>query len=194
MKHRHHIIPKHMGGTDDPENLILLSREEHAAAHLKLYEQYGKLEDLGAYYLLSGQTDEAARVTSSLGGKVQGKINAENGHMQKIQKLSDTSAAGKKGGHATMLSGRGAFGNPQERLESCKKGGKVQGKVNAQTGHLKKIAQMTIEENKRNSGMMWVTDGIHNKMIQKTENIPIGFRKGKIQLKRSGVNVKHLEL
>ena len=183
MKHIHHIIPRHMGGTDDPSNLIELSREEHAMAHLKLYEEYGKKEDLGAYYLLIGQTDEASRISCSLGGTVQGKINAENGHMRKIQKLADCSAAGKKGGRATMISGRGAFGDPIQRLESCRKGGSVQGKINSQSGHLQKIAQMTIEENKRNLGMIWVTDGTQNKMLNKTEIIPEGFRRGKTQRK-----------
>ena len=95
MKHKHHIIPKHMGGTDDPSNLIELTREEHAQAHMKLYEEFGKREDLGAFYLITGQTDEAAKIASYLGGKVQGKINAENGHMRNIQKMSDCSAAGK---------------------------------------------------------------------------------------------------
>ena len=36
--HKHHIIPKHMGGTDDPSNLIELTIEEHAEAHRKLFE------------------------------------------------------------------------------------------------------------------------------------------------------------
>lgn len=183
MKHIHHIIPKHMGGTDDPSNLVELSRKDHAMAHLKLYEQYGKKEDLGAYYLLTGQTDEAAKISSSLGGTVQGKINAENGHMRKIQKLADWSEAGKKGGKATILSGKGAFGDPAQRLESCRKGGYAQGKINAESGHLKKIAQMSIEENKRNLGMMWVTDGIQNKMLNKSDDIPAGFRRGKTQKK-----------
>ena len=56
-----------MGGSDDPKNLIELTREEHADAHLKLYETHGKKEDLGAYYLLTGQTDEAAKICSVLG-------------------------------------------------------------------------------------------------------------------------------
>lgn len=53
--HTHHIIPKHMGGTDDPSNLIRLSVEEHAEAHKALYEQHNKIEDLWAYQLLIGQ-------------------------------------------------------------------------------------------------------------------------------------------
>jgi hypothetical protein len=181
MKHIHHIIPKHMGGTDDPSNLIELSRKEHAKAHMKLYEQYGKKEDLGAYYLLTGQTDEAAKISSSLGGTVQGKRNAENGHMKRVQKLSNPVEAGKKGGAATIASGKGAFGDPIQRLESCRKGGEAQGKINAESGHLKKIAQMTIEENKRNLGMIWVTNGAQNKMLSKTEIIPAGFHRGKTQ-------------
>jgi len=51
----HHIIPKHMGGTDDPSNLIKLTIEEHALAHKKLWEEHGKVEDHIAYRMLSGQ-------------------------------------------------------------------------------------------------------------------------------------------
>ena len=54
MKHRHHIIPRHMGGTDDPENLVFLTPEEHAKAHQELYEKYGKLEDYLAWKGLAG--------------------------------------------------------------------------------------------------------------------------------------------
>ena len=178
MKHIHHIIPRHMGGSDDPSNLIELTREEHAQAHLKLYEQFGKKEDLGAYYLLTGQTDEAAKISSSLGGAVQGKINASNGHMTRIQKLGDVVAAGKKGGATTIARGKGAFGDPNERLKSARKGGLTQGKKNAESGHLKRIAQLP---NQRNKGKMWVTDGLKNMMIMPSEAIPEGYRKGKTQ-------------
>ena len=184
MKHKHHILPKHMGGTDDPSNLVELTREEHAQAHLKLYEQHGKKEDLGAYYLLTGQTDEAMKICSSLGGKVQGPINRDSGHMSKIQQMSDCSAAGKKGGAATIASGKGAFGDPAQRLESCRRGGRVQGKKNAESGHLKKISALS----KRSKGKFWITNGVSNMMVETIEEIPKGYRKGKIQ-KKSGVNV-----
>jgi hypothetical protein len=47
--HRHHVIPKHQGGTDDDSNIVYLTPEEHAKAHLALYEQYGHYEDAQAY-------------------------------------------------------------------------------------------------------------------------------------------------
>lgn len=49
MKHKHHIIPKHMGGTDEPSNLVELTIEEHAEAHRVLYEKYGKHQDRRAW-------------------------------------------------------------------------------------------------------------------------------------------------
>ena len=55
IKHKHHIIPKHTGGTDHPSNLIELTIEEHAEAHRILYEKYGCDEDKWAWLGLSGQ-------------------------------------------------------------------------------------------------------------------------------------------
>lgn len=54
MTHKHHIIPKHMGGTDDPSNLVMLTVEEHAEAHKKLFEDYGRWEDEIAWKGLAG--------------------------------------------------------------------------------------------------------------------------------------------
>ena len=53
--HKHHIIPKHMGGSDDPSNLIELTIEEHAEAHRKLWEDLGHQEDYIAWRCLTGQ-------------------------------------------------------------------------------------------------------------------------------------------
>lgn len=67
MKHFHHIIPKHMGGTDDPSNLIELTVKQHADAHLKLYQTYGKQQDEIAYKSLMGliTSEEARRLAVS---------------------------------------------------------------------------------------------------------------------------------
>lgn len=80
MKHKHHIIPKHMGGNDLPENLILLTVEEHANAHKELYEKYGLIEDYLAWKGLSGQISkkDILRRIYSENGKVQGPKNKGN--------------------------------------------------------------------------------------------------------------------
>jgi len=52
--HNHHIIPRHAGGTDSPDNLVRLTVEEHAEAHRKLYEEYGRWQDKKAWQGLAG--------------------------------------------------------------------------------------------------------------------------------------------
>ena len=54
VKHKHHIIPKHMGGSDDPSNIVELTVAEHAEAHKKLYEEFGHLQDKLAWQGLLG--------------------------------------------------------------------------------------------------------------------------------------------
>ena len=51
--HKHHIIPKHMGGTDDPSNLVSVTVEEHAKLHKQLWEDLGHWEDYVAWQGLS---------------------------------------------------------------------------------------------------------------------------------------------
>ena len=63
MKHKHHIIPRHAGGTDHPDNLVELTIEEHSEAHRKLWEEHGRWQDRVAWLTLSGQIGiEEARV------------------------------------------------------------------------------------------------------------------------------------
>ena len=56
--HMHHIVPKHIGGTDDSSNLVKLTIEEHAEAHRKLYEESGRWQDRLAWLSLSKQIDK----------------------------------------------------------------------------------------------------------------------------------------
>lgn len=74
MKHKHHIIPKHAGGTDDPSNIIELTVEEHAEAHRLLYEQYGRHQDWLAWQGLAGlmKKEEIVKQQLSMAGKKGG--------------------------------------------------------------------------------------------------------------------------
>lgn len=72
-----------MGGTDDPSNIVYLTVEEHALAHKKLWETYGKIEDKLAWDGLTGlisKSDivrEVAR-NAAIGNKWRlGKMHSE---------------------------------------------------------------------------------------------------------------------
>jgi hypothetical protein len=60
--HKHHIIPKHAGGSNDKSNLIELTIEEHAEAHRVLYETYGRWQDRVAWLSLSGIMNDEERI------------------------------------------------------------------------------------------------------------------------------------
>lgn len=65
VKHKHHIIPRHAGGTDVGSNLVELTVEEHAEAHRLLYEQYGRWQDKVAWMTLSGQMSRADAIRTA---------------------------------------------------------------------------------------------------------------------------------
>lgn len=60
--HKHHIIPKHMEGSDDPSNLVEVTIEEHANLHKQLWEELGNEEDRIAWLCLSGQITKAEAI------------------------------------------------------------------------------------------------------------------------------------
>jgi hypothetical protein len=89
IKHKHHIVPKHMGGSDTKSNIISLSVKEHADAHRILYEEYGKMEDYLAWKGLEGSINlaEINYIKSVLSGKKQkGRVKSP----EECKKISDS--------------------------------------------------------------------------------------------------------
>lgn len=84
----HHIVPRHAGGGDEPENLVRLEYRQHVFAHKLLWKAYGRLEDHYAYVMMSGQDGEKKReVLSAIGRR-----NVESGHLDRIRPLANNSA------------------------------------------------------------------------------------------------------
>lgn len=63
--HRHHVVPRYMGGDNSPSNLILLEPIDHAIAHLIRYKIYKNPADAWAYNRLVSSFDETGVPTIS---------------------------------------------------------------------------------------------------------------------------------
>jgi hypothetical protein len=85
-KHKHHIIPRHAGGTNDPTNIIELSIPEHAEAHRILYEKHGRWQDRVAWLSLSGIMKDEERIYEILKNSNPGGYKHP---LKVIEKLSE---------------------------------------------------------------------------------------------------------
>jgi hypothetical protein len=94
--HKHHIIPKHMNGSDDVENLIELTIEEHADAHKILWEKYGKVEDKIAWLALTGQiTSAEATILASKSYMLGRKLSEETKQKMSLKRQGRKPTLGK---------------------------------------------------------------------------------------------------
>lgn len=48
---KHHIVPRHAGGTNAPENIAFLTCRQHILVHLLRYLEFGQKQDFLAYVL-----------------------------------------------------------------------------------------------------------------------------------------------
>ena len=98
--HRHHLIPKHMGGDDSAENLTPpISIMLHAAFHKDLYETLGHKEDYIAWQALSGRmsSEDARLAAAKVGQDRSEKYKNRNlkPHLNRIRTKESCSKGGK---------------------------------------------------------------------------------------------------
>ena len=55
--HRHHLVPKHIGGDDSKENLIKVNVAMHAFLHQQLWLEHNRAEDYAAWQGLLGNKE-----------------------------------------------------------------------------------------------------------------------------------------
>ena len=124
MKHIHHIVPRHAGGTDDPSNLIELTIEEHAEAHRLLYEEYRRPEDKLAWQALSGMLskEDIIKELCSIAGKKGGAIGGRKGkgRKQTPEWIEKKKAYGEK---------NGMYGKPHSKEHKEKLSAKVKERI-----------------------------------------------------------------
>ena len=55
----HHIIPRHRGGDNSPDNLVKVSHRQHIFLHKLRWRAFGEIGDKVAFQMMSGQTELA---------------------------------------------------------------------------------------------------------------------------------------
>ena len=172
--HKHHIIPKHMGGTDHPSNMVELTIEEHAEAHRKLFEEHGRWQDEIAWKALSGQISNAEAI--KMAQRLANTGDKSPSKRPEVRKKISEANTGKKHSEKTklkireksiFLTEKNPGKNPSE--ETRKKMGKSRiGYINNPKGG--------IPPNHKNK--IWITNGIERKFYDKNLPIPTGYKRG----------------
>ena len=165
LTHKHHIIPRHMGGSDESSNIVVLSIEEHAEEHRKLWSQYGKWQDYLAYCALSKQVSVAEITHLKRVLANRGKIVLESTR-EKLRAAN----TGKRASEETkkkMSQNNGMKNAAIAKSHSEKMKIKMRGNKNGLGG-------------KSSSGMIKINNGIDEKFIHPDESLPFGWVKGRL--------------
>lgn len=85
MRHNHHLVPKHLGGTDDKSNIVEnISVTRHALFHYANWLLYKSDGDYIAYRALTGTIgkEELIKELCLIGSKKGGKAAKESGQLR----------------------------------------------------------------------------------------------------------------
>ena len=86
IKHKHHIKPRYLGGTDDNENLIEVTVTQHAMFHYCNWRLWGNEQDRIAWRALSGiiTCEDAVHESLKLGAKIRNSLPCKETTKQKL--------------------------------------------------------------------------------------------------------------
>jgi hypothetical protein len=180
ITHRHHIIPRYMGGTDIAENLVEVSITQHAIFHYCNYQLWKNEEDKIAWKMLGGQitAGEAYLEARKLGGKRGSqkiKEKYQNPEVLKVYKEKCKEAFYNSPNREYMIE-RAKINQPKA-TEAAKK--PESNRKRKQT-----LSAIKHQQGEKNSqyGSMWITnetkEGTYK--INKNDPIPEGYRKGRV--------------
>jgi hypothetical protein len=146
ITHKHHIIPKHMGGTDDPSNIVEITVEEHAEAHRVLYEKYGRWQDELAWKGLAGIVGKEEIIRRAQSEANKGRKHSEEYCRKQSERMKgeNNPCFGRTGEKNPMFGRRGKnnpnFGKKRSEESKRKQSEKMEGR-NLSEEHRRKIGE-----------------------------------------------------
>ena len=141
--HKHHVIPRHAGGTDEKENIVYLSPMDHAKAHLDRFNLYKDPNDAHAYNFLIKNIDKNGNFISGFQGRKHSDLSK--------QKMSNT-RTGRYAGNKNPMFGKSGKNSPVSIL--VKYNGVVFESITALSKFLNKPIK-TIHNRIKNNPVKW---------------------------------------
>ena len=177
-KHKHHVIPKHMGGSDDPSNLIELTVEEHAEAHRLLYETHGHTQDKVAWLGLAGIMPYAEIIYTLLSEGKKGNKNPMFGKPAPNRGIKRPGVGGRK---------KGTKWSAEERATKEKIRSTTEYKEKMAAVYSDPVRNANISKNNKGkigaaTGKAWYNNGIEEKYFV-VDQQPKGFFRGRLTRK-----------
>lgn len=178
--HKHHIVPRYMGGTDIAENLVEVTVTQHAMYHFCNYQLCGNEEDKIAWRMLGKQItlDEAKLEAVKLGGRrgceaLKEKLKDPDNLKEYKEKCRE--AYHNSPNRDKMI--KNAKENQSKAVESARTPEAIKKKKKI----FKEIKHQQGEKNSQ-YGKMWITNGTKEGtcIISKESPIPEGYRKGRV--------------
>lgn len=148
MRHKHHIIPKHRGGTNDPSNLVEISLTQHAMFHFCEWQLHRKRADYVAWKRLVGNLNDEELVHQKLimGGENGGRKTKELGlgifALSKEERSKISKRSGKIGGR------KGGISRSEKKINACRENIKKAVKVFMENDTPEKAKERGIKGNK----------------------------------------------
>jgi hypothetical protein len=176
--HKHHIIPKHMGGTNDPLNLVELTIEEHAEAHRLLYEKHGHTQDKVAWLGLAGIMPYEEIIYTLLSEGKKGNKNPMFGKPAHNRGVKRPGVGGRK---------KGTKWSAEERADKEKLRDTAEYKEKMAAVYSDPVRNANISKNNKGkfgaaTGKFWYNNGIEEKYFV-VDQQPEGFVRGRLARK-----------
>lgn len=145
--HRHHIIPRHSGGTDDEENLTYLTVREHIIAHFLLWKIHKNPNDLRSMNMLGANITSKQR-------KIIGEWCRDNKIGFHSYDYEHKSAWGKKGLESQKRSGNKNSFYWWSTSEGRKERASMGGKASMESGNNEAFAYWSTSEGRKERASM----------------------------------------
>lgn len=190
---KHHIVPRCLGGLDDTANLVQLTPEQHFIAHLLLTKMYPTNTSLTYAVNMMGcgfpgkrnrkiygwikRKYIDARKLDSVGAanNQYGTMWITNGESSTKVKLGSNIPGGWRKGRVVKALRRGR----KQSLCSCGNVKSVQARMCKVCSSIIQSSRQIGVPNTKCKGKVFITNGHVDRMIENTDNIPDGWRRGR---------------